>query len=90
MPIASVDALKQQAKKANLVGPQRAAQQAMLAALPAPTPGGSAMEPLSAEEELEARQMLASGEHGAQSLADYFGGPLAWWQDWCAQQRAAS
>lgn len=35
-----------------------------------------AMEPLSHDDEVEARRMLASGKHGALSLAEYFGGPL--------------
>lgn len=113
IPISSVDALKAQARKLNLVGPHRAAR--VSAAQTPPHAGGiidprdplprilpdvgfpaallppvPQMEPLSAEDEAEAQQMLASGQHGASSLAEYFGGPLAWWQDWCKQQRAAS
>lgn len=94
IPIASVDALKAQARKLELAGPHRAvrlAQQGTVAAAEPPLPATAVpMEPLSHDDEVEARRMLASGKHGAQSLAEYFGGPLTWWQDWCAQQRAAS
>ena len=41
---------------------------------------------LNAEEVHEAVEKLAKGA-GARELAEWFGGGLAWWQAWCAEQR---